>query len=64
MFTQSTFIMNNVSVLNNINTNKQQCGLISFYKNIDIHIDNSIFSKNTVKNNGGVLYVLIYFFTI
>jgi len=52
--------MNNINILNNININKQQCGLISFYKNIDIYINNSTFSKNTVKTNGGVLYVFLY----
>ena len=48
-----------MNISNSINSNKQQCGLISFYKNIDIFINNSIFSKNTVKTNGGVLYVIL-----
>jgi len=47
----------NSSIINNTNINKMKCGIISNYNNINFIIDNSIFKENTVRNNGGSLYV-------
>ncbi|ORX45341.1 hypothetical protein BCR36DRAFT_358228, partial [Piromyces finnis] len=45
----------NINFNNNINKNKLDCGNIHFTNNINLQINNSIFSNNYCENNGGAI---------
>ncbi|ORX65789.1 hypothetical protein BCR32DRAFT_250582 [Anaeromyces robustus] len=49
--------LNDTLISNYKNINKSICGIISYYNNINITINNSIFTNNTVRNNGGLLCI-------
>ncbi|ORY18280.1 hypothetical protein LY90DRAFT_517451 [Neocallimastix californiae] len=51
----SEIIISNAYVINNKNTNKLKCGLITNNGNTNLIIDNSKFERNENKNNGGVI---------